>query len=502
MAHLALKLDTRQKQAMTPRLQYAVRLLQLSSLDYEQELHEVMGRNPFLELDEPPSGRLADSDGQVDPAPSTQTPDGQPSGEHLGEVDSDASWEDRQDSWVYAEGGIRDGANSDSGAPTSAIDLRVADVGLRQQLRSQANMLPLSDRDRALVCAVIESLDDDGYLRVALGEIAELVALDPAADECEMGMALKLVQSFEPAGSGARTVSECLLLQLQQTAPANINLCVKIVSAHLERLAQRDTPGLSRLLGRPAAEVEAACEVVRRLDPRPGWRFGSSDVHFVKPDVMVRKVRGKWVAQLNRAVVPNLKINQTYAELFQRHREAKHGELGAHLQEARWAVRNVEQRFSTILAVAQAIVRRQYGYFEYGALAMKPLALRDIAHEVGVHQSTVCRVTNNKYMATPSGLVELKQFFSRPMPMTSGGACSPTAIRGLLQELLAAENPAFPLSDVEIARRLGRQGLTVARRTVTKYRQMLRVPSVENRRRIHSLPAFPAEHPAAQALGM
>jgi RNA polymerase sigma-54 factor len=212
-------------------------------------------------------------------------------------------------------------------------------------------------------------------------------------------------------------------------------------------------------------------------------------VHFVTPDVVARKVRGKWVAQLNSAVVPRLRLNRAYADLFQRHREARHAELGAHLQEARWAIRNVEQRFSTILAVSQAILRRQYRFFEYGPLAMKPLALRDIADEVGVHESTVCRVTNNKYMATPAGLFELKRFFSRPMPMSSGGACSATAIRGVVKELIEAESPAHPLSDVDIASRLARQGLTVARRTVTKYRQMLKIPPVDRRRQHVELPA-------------
>ena len=206
-------------------------------------------------------------------------------------------------------------------------------------------------------------------------------------------------------------------------------------------------------------------------------------MHFLAPDVVVRKLRGKWIAQLNPAVVPRLKLNQVYADLFRRHRDAQHVELAGHLQEARWAVRNVEQRFSTILMVAEAILKRQYRFLEYGAFAMKPLGLREIADELGLHESTVCRVTNNKYMATPAGVFELKHFFSRAMPMAGGGACSATAIRGVMHELIAAEDPARPLSDVEIAQRLTRQGLTVARRTVTKYRQLLKVPPVERRRR-------------------
>ncbi len=484
MNHLSLKLDSRQNQTLTPRLQYAVRLLQLSSLEYEQELHEVMGRNPFLEADESAAARQLSPGEPLLPEPlPTETPEPASIADHSDSIESEAAWE--RDSWLQPSVGSRDGASE---SDISATEMMVADVGLREHLRSQANMLPLSNRDHVLVCAVVESLDDDGYLRLDLAELAKLTELDPVTELCEMNTALKLVQSFEPAGVGARSVCECLLLQLENIEADQRALGRAIIEKHLDRLAQRDVPGLAKLLGRTPAEIESVCKALRRLDPRPGWRFGRSDVHFVTPDVVARKIRGKWVAQLNSAVVPRLRLNQAYAELFQRHREARHAELGAHLQEARWAIRNVEQRFSTILAVSQAILRRQYRFFEHGPLAMKPLALREIAEEVGVHESTVCRVTNNKYMATPAGLFELKRFFSRPMPMSNGGACSPTAIRGVVKELIDAESPGQPLSDVDIAQRLARQGLTVARRTVTKYRQMLKIPPIERRRR-HVEPA-------------
>jgi RNA polymerase sigma-54 factor len=200
------------------------------------------------------------------------------------------------------------------------------------------------------------------------------------------------------------------------------------------------------------------------------------------PDVIVRKVHNQWTVHLNSAVVPKVRLNQVYAELFKRHRSAQNAEMAGQLQEARWTLRNVEQRFATILEVAEAIMRRQRHFFEFGPMAMKPLGLKEIAEEVGIHESTVSRVTNNKYMATPTGILELKHFFSRPMPMVGGGTCSATAIRGVVRELIDAEDPARPLSDVDIAQRLARQGLTVARRTITKYRQMLKVPAVEIRR--------------------
>jgi RNA polymerase sigma-54 factor len=229
-------------------------------------------------------------------------------------------------------------------------------------------------------------------------------------------------------------------------------------------------------------EVEAVCARIRRLDPRPGWRYGAANIQYLTPDVIVRKVRGQWTAMLNEAVVPRVRLNRSYAEMFRRHRGAEHAALGAHLQEARWTVRNVEQRFSTILAVAQAILKRQHRFLAYGAMAMKPLALREIAQEVGVHESTVSRVTNNKFMTTPLGVFELKYFFSRALTTESGKTCSGTALRSLIKDMIEAEKPDNPLSDADIARLLAKQGVRLARRTVTKYRQLLRIDPIERRR--------------------
>jgi RNA polymerase sigma-54 factor len=483
MNRAALKLESRQTQVMTPRLQYAVKLLQLSSLDYAQELQDAMAKNPFLEPDESaPPARTPDSDWALAASDPAREPTPAEGAAGAGETDAEPGWE--RDGWVQSPG-ARD-RSSDGQA--SAMEMVAASEDLRQHLSSQANLLPLSGRDHTLVCAVIESLDDDGYLRLGLDEIAGLTGLRPRPDACETSTALKLVQSFEPLGVGARSVAECLLLQLQRLAPEHRALAECILHEHLERLAQHDTAGIARLTRREPEDVELACRAIRRLDPHPGWRYDRSEIHFATPDVIARKVRGQWVVQLNPAVVPKVRLNNTYAEMFQRHRDGKHAELASHLQEARWAMRNVEQRFSTILSVARAILRRQYRFLEYGAFAMKPMGLREIAEEVGVHESTVCRVTNNKYMATPAGVFELKHFFSRAMPMASGGACSATAIRGVMQELIAAEDPACPLSDVDIAQRLSRQGLTVARRTVTKYRQQLKLPPVERRRRLAAEP--------------
>lgn len=479
MNHPQLKLSHGQSQTLTPRLQFAVRLLQMSALDYEQELHALIAKNPFLDIDESAPPRAADLNefDRPEPAPEPTPRDDDAA---FGAAEAAAGWEDAEP-WQHLSSPSRDAAGNP--AHTSAADLMACHGDLRQHLQAQADLARLSQRDRIVACCVVDALDEDGYCRVDPADIAAAAALEPAADPSEINMALRLVQSFDPCGVGARSVGECLLLQLEKVDASHRETARRIATDHIDRLAQRDVPGIARLLRLPLADIDAACVALRRLDPRPGWRFARPDTRYVTPDVVVRKRRGEWTAQLNTDVVPRLRLNRLYADLYRRHREAGHGELGAHLQEARWTIRNVEQRCSTILQVAQAILRRQRLFFEHGPLAMKPLALRDIAQELGIHESTVCRVTNNKYMATPSGLFELKHFFSRAMPMASGGACSATAIRSVLQELIDAEDPAAPLSDVDIAERLARQGLAVARRTVTKYRQALKIAPADRRRR-------------------
>jgi RNA polymerase sigma-54 factor len=477
----ALRIEQKQHQTLTPRLQQAVRLLQLSSLDFAQEVQQAHDSNPFLEEDsEAPLPQSAAAAEQVaaDAAPTWETVAEPPAD---GSSAAEPSWE--RDGWTATVGTGSRQSNADG--DLDLVEMMAADVSLRDHLHSQINVMPLSERDHLLTAWIIESLDEDGYLRVGLDELMQMTELQPAPDADEMHVALKLVQSLDPSGVAARDVRECLLLQLKSLEdPAERELAQRIVTNHLDRLAMRDVPHLARALGSTPAQVEAVCERIRHLDPRPGWRFGASNVQYVTPDVIVRKGKNnQWITMLNPDVVPKVRLNQMYAELFQQHRESGHAELAAHLREARWTVRNVEQRFSTILDVAEAIVRRQKHFFDYGPLAMKPLGLREIAEELGLHESTVCRVTNNKYMATPSGVFELKYFFSRALPTPDGGAASATAIRGMIRDMIEAENPADPLSDAQIARQLARQGYSVARRTVTKYRQMMKLPAVEKRRR-------------------
>jgi RNA polymerase sigma-54 factor len=476
--------EQRQQQTLTPRLQQAVRLLQLSSLDFAQEVQQAIGNNPFLEPDE------SDPDSAASTAPASTPQEVAAEAPLMGTVTEIAAVDPTPDNSWEGEGWSQYGntrRNNGSDHDFDMGDITAADESLRDHLRGQLQLLASSPRDRTLMMTIVEALDDDGYLRMELEELKALSGVDPLPDDDEMQIALKLVQSLEPSGVAARDMRECLLIQLRESRdPAKEGahrVAQQVVVNYLDRLAMRDISGIARSLGVSEHAVEQAAECIRHCEPRPGWRFGASNTRFVTPDVIVRKIRGNWTVTLNPTVVPRVRLNRMYAELFQSHRDSRHSDLAAQLQEARWTVRNVEQRFATILRVAQAIVRRQRHFLDYGELAMKPLGLREIADELGLHESTVSRVTNNKYMATPAGVFELKYFFSRALATTSGGSCSATAIRGAIKDMIQSENAAEPLSDAHIARLLARQGLQVARRTVTKYRQMMRVPAYEMRRR-------------------
>ncbi|MGZ8265248.1 MAG: RNA polymerase factor sigma-54, partial [Burkholderiales bacterium] len=439
--------EQRQQQTLTPRLQQAVRLLQLSSLDFAQEVQQAIGHNPFLEPDE------SEQDQSGTTPATTAAAEEQAEAPLTGTVTEIASVEPTPDNSWEGEGWSQYGnarKNNGSDHDFDMGDITAADESLRDHLRSQLRLLTSSPRDRILMMTIVEGLDDDGYLRMDLEELKSLSGVDPLPDDDEMQIALKLVQSMEPAGVGARDMRECLLLQLREGSdPAKegaYRVAQQIVCNYLDRLAMRDIGGIARSLGVSEPAVEQAAECIRHCEPRPGWRFGASNTRFVTPDVIVRKIRGNWTVTLNPTVVPRVRLNRMYAELFQSHRDARHSDLAAQLQEARWTVRNVEQRFATILRVAQAIVRHQRHFLDYGELAMKPLGLREIADELGLHESTVSRVTNNKYMATPAGVFELKFFVSRALATTSGGSCSATAIRGAIKDMIQSENGAEPLS--------------------------------------------------------
>lgn len=469
---LGMELRLRQHLAVTPQLQQALRLLQLSSLEFAEEVQQALARNPFLEepaeaVIPPPTNGSSKTDAPDEtpgPAPpeKTEADDGGESGEASDWTSAPAAGSDEDGDWT-----------SWSEAPVSMHD----------ELRRQLRLFPLSPRDRALTDLVIDELTDAGYFESSVEELAALISPEYEVEPQEVLAALRLVQHLEPVGIGARSLQECLELQLL-ALPASTPgrpVALKVVSEHFSLLARRDFARLQRLVNCDDAALHSARVLIRKLNPRPGSCFGADDVRYVIPDILVSRQRGNWVCTINPAVQPRLRINQYYAELAAR-RGGCDASFAGQLQEARWFLRNIEQRFTTMLRVATAIVARQRAFLNYGEAAMKPLILKDIAQELALHESTVCRVTNGKYMATPRGMFEFKYFFSRQLTMDDGGACSALAIRALMKELIAAEPPGDPLSDAQLTRLLADQGLQLARRTVTKYRTLMHIPSVELRR--------------------
>lgn len=464
-------------------MQQAVRLLQISSLDFALELHETAEKNPFLEIEESDEPQPFAAAGA---AAAQEAPPEVLQETHDVTTTPVATESDRSDeeSWGSA---MNSGNGSGKGdGSLDMLDFAEAQIPLREYLRNQIGLMQLSEREHYLSCIVAEGVDDDGYLRMTLDELKQSAATTPEPDDAEMQAALRRVQSLEPTGVGARDVRECLLLQIESNIDhdKDRDLARRIVGEHLDLLARHDNKGLAAALGVDVKTVAHVCDEIRRLAPHPGFAYGSGNVQYLVPDVLVRKRRDKWEVTLNTAVVPKVRLNRLYAELFQSHRESHHGDLANHLQEARWAVRNVEQRFMTILRVAQAIVEKQSAFFEFGPLAMRPMGLREIAEMLELHESTVSRVTNNKYMATPMGVFELKYFFSRALETTHGQARSATSVRSSIKQMIEEEHADKPLSDAEIARLLARRGLKVARRTVTKYRQLMHIPAVGMRRAV------------------
>jgi RNA polymerase sigma-54 factor len=487
-----LQLKLSQHLTLTPQLQQSIRLLQLSTVELNAEVERMLQENPLLEKIE------AEEDGA---APETAGTNLAPPGavetrsvtteerEHTSETpERETSYDgaERPDFEDYSSG------DGDWGSGSGGTDQdedgfypqQVAASTLRDHLLSQLAVMNLPDRDRMLVGALIDALDDDGYLTSPLEEIGELFPADYELEPEELSIALKYLQSFEPAGVGARDAAECLALQLKSLpdSTAYRTEALTVVNGHLPLLAARDFAKLKRLLHADDAGVRAVRALITSLNPRPGASFAKAEANYVIPDVVVRKVRGQWVASLNEAAMPKLRLNRIYADILTRNRESSNQQLAAHLQEAKWLIRNVQQRFETILRVAQAIVERQRRFFEHGEVAMRPMVLREIADMLGLHESTISRVTTQKYMLTPRGTYELKYFFGSHVATDTGGACSATAIRALIKQLIGAEDPKTPLTDSRIADLLGDQGIVVARRTIAKYREALQIPPVNLRK--------------------
>jgi RNA polymerase sigma-54 factor len=469
---------------LTPQLQQSIRLLQLSTVELNQEIERILMENPILERDE------ADGESAAAPAPANaqgSATETQEAAADRAPAESDAGAADDWSGEPSTSWRSNDDEDSDRGF--SAPDLPT----LRDHLNTQLSLTNLGERDRALVALLIDALDEDGYLTQSLEEIAALLSPEAEVEVDELAIALRHLQNFDPSGVGARSPSECLALQIRarsatagETGAAQApdaavqRLALDIVEHHLELLARRD---LGRLKSATRASDEAlrtAQQFIRSLNPRPGAAFARLETRYVMPDVVVRKVRNVWRASLNAEAMPRLRINRLYAELAASARGAN--TLSAQLQEARWMIKNVQQRFETILRVSQAIVDRQRHFLEHGEVAMRPLVLREIAETLGLHESTISRVTTQKFMATPRGTFELKYFFGSHVATDTGGAASSTAIRALIKQLVAEEDTQAPLSDGRISQILGEQGIVVARRTIAKYRESLHIPPVSQRK--------------------
>ena len=468
----SLQLKLGQHLTLTPQLQQSIRLLQLSTLELNQELEQMLQDNPLLEREDEDTAAGETVEGAATLSGNEVSEAATPASEEAGTGLDDADWNDY---------GGTPGDDEDSDHAQGPV----SGSTLREHLLNQLIVSPLTLRDRMLVAALIDDLDESGFLSQPLADITaalaeEIEELEPE----EVETALKHLQNMDPTGVGARNLAECLTLQLRALPPETParDAAMQLTTHYLDLLAARDVGKLKKMLGIDDFILRTARTLILSLNPRPGAAFGADEVHYVVPDVYVRKVKGMWIASLNADAMPKLRVNRVYADILARHRESGGNQLATQLQEARWLIKNVQQRFDTILRVSQAIVDRQKHFFEHGEVAMRPLVLREIAEAVDLHESTISRVTTQKYMMTPRGLFELKYFFGSHVATESGGACSSTAIRALIKQLVAAESVRKPLSDGQLAEVLGQQGIVVARRTVAKYRESLQIPPANMRR--------------------
>jgi RNA polymerase sigma-54 factor len=474
----SLQLRLSQHLTLTPQLQQSIRLLQLSTLELNQELERFLQENPLLERDEAageqPSATPGLNGAATDGSPSEVATTPAEENQSAPEGDLFSSGQESP----YGSGSREDGDDDDY------PQLAAESPTLRAHLISQLSLMNLSERDRTLLTLLVECLNDDGYMTQELAEISAMLPeeLDVAPEELQI--ALMHLQHCEPTGVGARNLGECLRLQLQALPPSTPfrTEALDVVCNHLDALAARDFNRLKKVLHCDDTCLRGVQKLIISLNPRPGREYGSDDTRYVIPDVIVRKLKGVWVAALNPDAMPKLRINRLYADILSRARSAGAQQLSSQLQEAKWLIKNVQQRFDTILRVAQSIVDRQRHFFEHGEVAMRPLVLREIAEALDLHESTVSRVTTQKFMHTPRGIFELKYFFGSHVTTESGGSASSTAIRALIKQLVSSENSRKPLSDSQISEILGQQGIVVARRTVAKYRESMQILPVNLRK--------------------
>ena len=502
----SLQLRVGQSLTMTPQLQQAIKLLQLSTLDLQQEIQEALESNPLLEIDESSSNDINKSDkndledafdgstsAQVSDQPTTDNIDGSDdSSTSIDEISTsealektdipeelniDTTWDDS-----YSAGTSNTGAVS-SPAEDYTYQGETID-SIQDHLSWQMQLTPFSDTDKAIAVAIIEAVDDAGYLTVTSEEILSSVGTEGLEID-EVEAVLKRINVFDPIGVAARSVSECLLIQLNQFDKETPYLAESklIIGEHIDLLGNRDYRQLMRKTKLKEDQLREVMRLIQSLNPRPGDSIVKGDDQYITPDVSVEKKNGRWLVELNPDTAPKLGINQQYAAMSKSMKSTDDGQfIRNNLQEAKWFIKSLQQRNDTLLKVSNCIVQRQQGFFEHGAEAMRPMVLNDIAEAVDMHESTISRVTTQKYMETPRGIFELKYFFSSHVSTENGGECSSTAIRSLIKKLILAEVAAKPLSDSKMAEILAEQGIKVARRTIAKYRESLNIPPSNQRK--------------------
>ena len=472
-----LQLRLSQQLAMTPQLQQAIRLLQLSTLELQQELQQALESNPLLEQidthEEIDTRETQDSEtlDTADALEQKEMPEGLP---------LDASWDT-----IYTAG-TPSGTSGDYIDDELPVYQGETTQTLQDYLMWQVELTPFSDTDRAIATSIVDAVDDTGYLTVPLEDILESMG-DEEIDIDEVEAVLKRIQRFDPVGVAAKDLRDCLLIQLSQfdkTTPW-LEEARLIISDHLDLLANHDFRTLMRVTRLKEDVLKEAVNLIQSLDPRPGQSIQTGEPEYVIPDVLVRKHNGHWTVELNSDSIPRLQINQHYASMCNNARNDGDSQfIRSNLQDAKWLIKSLESRNDTLLRVSRCIVEQQQAFFEQGEEYMKPMVLADIAQAVEMHESTISRVTTQKYLHSPRGIFELKYFFSSHVNTEGGGEASSTAIRALVKKLIAAENPAKPLSDSKLTSLLSEQGIMVARRTVAKYRESLSIPPSNQRKQL------------------
>jgi len=520
---LALRLG--QQLRMTPQLQQAIKLLQLSTFDLQQEIQEALDSNLMLEeaseneagdevtsLDTPEEtieGLAAESNAELsadsdfsdtnqaddapDELPANPELDGDTVVDSSDQLASETISDDLpvesifEDSWDDSPTGTYSGSDDDG--DNYLENQNASSPSLQTHIEEQLGLINLSDVDRMIAMAIVDGLDDNGVMRIDLEEVLQSIPYNEAdpVEMDEVEAVLHLIQHLDPVGVAARDLSECLAIQLMQLPPRTPwrQEALLVVKDHLSSLANRDYAFLIRKTRLKEPDLKSVIDLIQTLNPRPGSEFNQTKIEYIEPDVMVSKKNGRWTVELNPKSAPRIRVNTEYASMVRRADSSSDNTyLKNHLQEAKWFIKSLQQRNDTLLKVSTKIVEFQRGFFEYGEQAMKPLVLHDIAEAVELHESTISRVTTQKYMHTPVGVFELKYFFSSHVSTHAGGEVSSTAIRALIKKLVAEENPRKPLSDSKIANMLADQDIKVARRTIAKYRESLMIPPSNERKQL------------------